>query len=166
MPFDITCLECSTPFRARTRRRSYCSRECASTATNRNRRIDRERPEKRCPRCDTVKPRDEFYKNANSIDGMTSWCQPCTRAAAADRRLKDRYGITEGDYDALLAAQGGSCAICRSAPTGKKLHVDHNHETGVVRELLCGFCNFLVGWVESRPDRLAACRSYLDRHGD
>lgn len=75
-----------------------------------------------------------------------------------------RYGITEGDYAAKLAAQNGVCAICKSPPGQKRLHVDHDHETGVVRDLLCSTCNHLVGWVESPSGRLEACCAYVARH--
>jgi len=54
--------------------------------------------------------------------------------------LKEKYGITLEEYDRLLAAQGGVCAICQQ-PSLKTLHVDHDHETGKPRGLLCFTCN-------------------------
>src|ERR1039457_4157337 len=64
-----------------------------------------------------------------------------------DQRLVKEYGITVAQYDAMLVRQGGSCAICRKPPTGRRLAVDHAHdETKRVRGLLCFPCNkFLVG---------------------
>lgn len=54
-----------------------------------------------------------------------------------------RYGITPADYDALLADQGGACACCGSTTNrnGKRLFVDHDHETGAIRGILCLNCN-------------------------
>lgn len=67
-------------------------------------------------------------------------------ARAHGLRTEKVYGITEEQYWALYAAQGGVCFICRRA-TGKtkRLAVDHNHETGAVRSLLCGPCNQMIG---------------------
>lgn len=71
------------------------------------------------------------------------------RHKAVDARLRSRYGITVADYDAMLSAQNGLCAICDQPSTnGKRLHVDHNHETGKVRGLLCTSCNFRLGLYE------------------
>lgn len=67
--------------------------------------------------------------------------------------LRRRYGLTIAQYDEMLAAQGGVCAICRQPETyarlGKiqRLAIDHDHETGMIRGLLCNRCNRrLGGW--------------------
>ncbi|SHU54419.1 endonuclease VII domain-containing protein [Mycobacteroides abscessus] len=59
--------------------------------------------------------------------------------------IEATYGITPAEYQALYTAQGGVCAICQRA-TGKtrRLAVDHNHQTGEVRGLLCKTCNWIV----------------------
>ena len=67
--------------------------------------------------------------------------------------LFNRHGITLADYDKILEAQNGLCAIC-TRPQGsevRRMAVDHNHQTGQVRALLCTACNLLVGWAE-HPD--------------
>lgn len=67
------------------------------------------------------------------------------RARARDLRLRRTYGITSEDYEQLLAAQAGKCAICALPPRGKlPLNVDHDHKTGLVRGLLCWSCNHRV----------------------
>jgi hypothetical protein len=64
-------------------------------------------------------------------------------------KLKNLYGISSDDYDALLAIQGGVCGLCQRPPVpGRRLAVDHNHETGAVRALLCIACNVRVGVME------------------
>ena len=61
------------------------------------------------------------------------------------RRRKPRraaeLGVTDEEYQRMLAAQAGGCAICGNPPKTKRLHVDHNHRTGRVRGLLCFRCN-------------------------
>ena len=52
-----------------------------------------------------------------------------------------QLGVTPADYDRLLAAQGGHCALCPNTPKTRRLHVDHDHRTGAVRGLLCYRCN-------------------------
>jgi hypothetical protein len=61
----------------------------------------------------------------------------------------------------MLAAQGGLCAICRAAPAG---HVDHDHVTGAVRELLCFNCNGGLGQFRDDPAVLRAAADYVERH--
>ena len=66
-------------------------------------------------------------------------------ASTRKRRRKPRraaeLGVTDEQYEALLAAQHGVCAICGNPPKTRRLHVDHNHRTGKVRGLLCFRCN-------------------------
>jgi len=96
------------------------------------------------------------------------------RAAPSGRpentRLKTRYGITLAEFHAMIATQGGRCACCgemsvdQSDSTGKRaLYVDHCHETGVVRGLLCPSCNTGLGQFKDDVDRLRSAIAYLER---
>src|SRR3990167_8748410 len=82
-----------------------------------------------------------------------------------DYHLKRRYGLTVEDYKRILAAQGGHCALCSMRPseTKKRFCVDHCHQTGMIRGILCKFCNSKLGWFENRA---AAVAKYLDNHHD
>lgn len=73
------------------------------------------------------------------------------------------YGITQQQYDTMLAQQDGACAICRGEHVGpgERLHIDHDHTTGEVRGLLCSKCNTLLGLADDNADRLAAAITYL-----
>lgn len=76
--------------------------------------------------------------------------------------LKSKFGITLDDYDAMLVAQGGGCQICGAPPAGdKRLAVDHCHETGRVRGLLCTPCNQALGLMRDDPNRLQRAIAYL-----
>lgn len=69
-----------------------------------------------------------------------------------------RYGAIKELIDALLALQGGRCAVCQKelAPwPSKATHLDHCHDTGVVRGLLCRSCNMKEGWVRRYGERLS-----------
>lgn len=83
-------------------------------------------------------------------------------------QLKRDYGITLERYEAMLAAQDGRCAICRvrfDSLTYKGVaSVDHCHDTGRVRELLCRNCNNGLGQFLDDPNLLRAAVDYLERH--
>jgi len=83
-----------------------------------------------------------------------------------DTHLRRTFGITLEDFEAMLAAQGGGCAICgRPAPEGTSLHVDHDHETGVVRGLLCFTCNGALGMLTENEDHLLRAADYVSSGG-
>lgn len=70
--------------------------------------------------------------------------------------------IYDDEYDRRLNEQGGGCAICGEFPTEKKLAVDHDHETGRVRGLLCMRCNTALGHFEDSITLLEAAIDYLE----
>jgi len=70
-----------------------------------------------------------------------------------------QYGLTQQQYDAMLAEQKGRCAICNEKAD---LVIDHDHEGGAVRGLLCYSCNIGLGFFKDRPVVLAAAAEYLD----
>lgn len=84
-----------------------------------------------------------------------------------NRRYRKVYGITPDQYDAMLTGQGGRCAICGNPPdpngvrAASRLHVDHCHETGRVRGLLCSRCNQGLGYFRDDENLLLAAVRYL-----
>lgn len=79
-------------------------------------------------------------------------------------QLRDKYGITEAQYDEMLIQQNGKCAICETdKPTGKwkRFAVDHCHKSGNVRGLLCNECNRGMGLLRDSPDLLIKAAEYL-----
>lgn len=129
---------------------------------------------KNCTKCQALKPLDDFHRSAKASDGRASWCKPCVNAASRPTRkrnaspeqkrrwqLKTRYGLTVEAFEAKLAAQGGVCDICKGEM--KRPCVDHDHDTGAMRGILCHRCNLrLSGWEETQWH--AAAMQYLERH--
>lgn len=77
--------------------------------------------------------------------------------------LKKKYNISPEDYDKMFEDQQGRCAICDSTST-KALHVDHNHETGKIRALLCYHCNVGLGHFKESLNLLDRAKEYLCKH--
>jgi uncharacterized Zn finger protein (UPF0148 family) len=76
-----------------------------------------------------------------------------------------KYGLTPEQLAEMIAAQDGKCAICGGPPRGPgdRLHIDHCHESGMVRGLLCGKCNTLLGLADHEPERFLAAVRYLTK---
>lgn len=75
------------------------------------------------------------------------------------------YRITIDTYEKLLSEQGGACAVCRYVPGegSKRLHVDHCHDSGTIRGLLCNNCNSAIGNAKESAARLRELAEYLER---
>jgi len=78
---------------------------------------------------------------------------------AKDYKLKKAYGISLNDYKKMLRKQNYKCALCNKK---RKLHVDHDHDTGDVRELLCSRCNIKLGYYE-KTDKVKF-EMYIKKH--
>jgi len=79
--------------------------------------------------------------------------------------MKRARGMSIAEYDALLEAQGGGCAICGRKESDFRLAIDHNHETGANRGLLCSNCNRGLGLFADDPARIDKAAVYLRRWG-
>jgi hypothetical protein len=118
-----------------------------------------------------VLPLEMFGRNAGASSGTGTYCKPCHNARGRRSKelvggertyhLRRRYGITAAEADAMLEAQGGLCAICGAAPAAQ---VDHDHDTGAVRALLCFNCNGGLGQFRDDPGVLRAAADYVEEH--
>lgn len=92
------------------------------------------------------------------------------RAKNAD--LKKLFGISIETYNALLDVQNGRCAICHQKETDtlrgkvKSLAVDHDHNTGKIRGLLCSSCNKAIGFLRDNPEIALRAATYLEEHNN
>lgn len=141
-------------------------------------RTDADLTEKMCSTCRLVRPIGDFrWVTPRPGRGRPHWasiCKPCdressrewrannrdrSRAAVRRWRLESLYGITPEDFDKMAEAQNGKCAICgkvpdRANPNHSRLKIDHDHDTGIVRGLLCNRCNLELGWMEAHKDAI------------
>ena len=106
-----------------------------------------------CSQCAAVLGEGEFYES-NPL------CKPCSR----EYNRSYLYGLAPGAYDSMYAAQGGACAIC--GDSSSKLVVDHDHDTGDIRGLLCGLCNSGLGYFKDNVSSLMGAIKYLDAGRD
>jgi len=130
---------------------------------------------KYCKSCDTTKPIDDFYLRNKTSMVRHSTCKECDKkrvkenhdpVAYRNAELQRRYGITQQDYEVMIAEQNNQCAICNTTEPGGRHNrgyfvVDHCHTTGKVRKLLCNNCNTALGLVGDNVDTLHKMINYL-----
>jgi len=138
--------ECRTCFQAQALARAEAKPELRQIARERARKWLEDNPD-----------RKRSYNRAYAEAG---------KKGPADRKshLKRKFGITLEDYDRMLVEQGGGCAICGDPPGVTALHVDHCHDSGRVRGLLCFRCNSALGNLREDPRIVAAALAYVTRH--
>jgi hypothetical protein len=196
------CAECGESFVPTQARQAFCLPPCKRRAMKRRQAERRaEEAARRCPRCGEVKPNNQFVRLNDS------YCRPClaeykrTRRQDADssfrkaellryaRLAKDdpefhrrvvlsRYGLTLESFAALLASQGGVCAICGTDdPQGRydQWHIDHDQTCcptprgkhgccgRCIRGLLCAACNLGLGKFRDESALLRAAADYIER---
>jgi len=111
--------------------------------------------EKRCPDCGETKPASAFHKNKRTPDGLLFYCKECW----SWRGRRDKYKFSKEEFNRLVEEQAGACAISKEDVLN--WHVDHDHQTGKVRGLLCGWCNTGLGQFRDNPTYFAAAIQYL-----
>ncbi len=119
-----------------------------------------------CKECSRERSRAYYRKNREKILSLQQEPQRWNRNKALNYRghLKRTYGITPEQFDAMFAAQDSRCAVCRAAEPGSKLnrwHVDHCHDTGTVRGILCAQCNVMIAMSREDSSILEAGIRYL-----
>jgi hypothetical protein len=124
-----------------------------------------------CKKCLLPKTVDEYdtFTSLGKVRVRHS-CKQCISDAATRRRVHKKYGIAHEQYESLLEKQQKLCAICKTPYAGsyqdsktKRFAVDHDHETGLVRGLLCSCCNTGLGQFKDSIERLKLAIEYLDR---
>lgn len=141
-----------------------------------------------CNGCFNVKIHEDFGRNLEKSSGLRDKCKPCRNAQRVANRkanrqkflayehterykkqqfiytLKRNYGITLDDFNLMLTTQNNKCRICNQEERHKNkkiLSVDHCHESGKVRGLLCHRCNVILGLIKENTNVLENAISYL-----
>lgn len=109
---------------------------------------------KTCNKCRSRQQSDR-YKNDPKI-------QERMKDVARDHRLKKQYGITETDFQNMLSKQNNRCLICDNN-FEKTANIDHCHDTGEVRGLLCWNCNIGLGYFKDSIENLSSAIEYLKK---
>jgi hypothetical protein len=134
-----------------------------------------------CESCSERQPMTNFHW-ANGKKNRRRKCKNCNRLRALDvraespvkykladrrRHFKRMYNITLEDYEAMLTAQDNKCAICCEVFSHKKdklPHVDHCHQSGKVRAILCFTCNTALGKFRDSEKLLLSAVDYLRKY--
>lgn len=118
---------------------------------------------KECRKCLRILPLDNFRFVNVSANKKNSICRACRQIHRKILRNANRE-----DYENLLNEQNSACAICgiSAEEIGRKLIIDHNHETLQVRGLLCWRCNSGLGFFKDEQALLAIAIDYLRKHDD
>lgn len=135
---------------------------------------------KHCSNCRISKPEEDFYRSRGHL---RSHCKPCHKGKVKERRKErgeefkeserrrcraKKYGMTVDEVDEFTSARGNCCESCGRHESEVqtrygKLDIDHCHETGEVRGLLCPPCNKMLGNAQDEIARLQSGINYLER---
>jgi hypothetical protein len=128
---------------------------------------------KTCNKCGEEKEDEKFSPNPRMKDGRNNTCSRCRGQKQMERYredpefrrriseykskcwLKKKYGMTPEQFNEMFEKQGRVCALCRTDEHGRggvhkesRWNVDHDHETGKIRGILCHHCNVSLGHFE------------------
>jgi hypothetical protein len=133
-----------------------------------------------CSKCGIEKPLTDYHKRSNRPCGVRSQCKECYKEYPVNLKrrkgymrqydLNKSYGITVDQYNELYNNQNGKCAICdktveeKHKGRKKNLCIDHCHDEGFIRGLLCDSCNRGIGLFEDDPELLLKAATYLKKH--
>ena len=135
-----------------------------------------------CGKCKLEKDEICFGRSRQSPGGLRWACKDCRKLETKSEATKEKqrlrsakwyasgkhrdayyfrkFGITGERYNEMFAEQNGVCAICFGRDA-RRLHVDHSHETNVVRGLLCGRCNRAIGFLKDNAQIALSAANYL-----
>jgi len=121
---------------------------------------------KACTKCFLEKEISEYHADKSAFGGYKARCKECVAEDAYANRMK-KYGISPKDYDKFFKEQNGRCAICNvhQSEVTRRFDIDHNHDTGKVRGLLCYNCNRALGLFKDSTKIVSKAFEYLANRG-
>lgn len=147
-----------------------------------------------CKGCDEWRSKGDYSKDSKSIDGLSCRCRPCRKKYRREAEVKERtstynkryaeqnpelmkakdrknslkrfWNMTQEQFQVLLNAQNGTCALCSKTESNpnKSLCIDHDHNTGRIRGLLCDNHNRAMGLFKDSIEDMEKAIKYLKSH--
>jgi hypothetical protein len=114
-----------------------------------------------CPSCEQAVAHEDYVRNRGTASGFGSRCRACDSITNSEYYFYRKYKLTKRQLAALRDAQDDRCAIC-GEPSPQ--HLDHDHRTGCIRQLLCQRCNQGLGLLRDDPTVLRAAADYVEEH--
>ena len=128
-----------------------------------------------CNLCEEEKDVSLFSVDSRSKSGYQTRCKDCQSFVKKEmaayyrgKHLEYKYNMTNEDYEAMLEKQDHKCAVCginEVHAENSRRCVDHDHNTGQVRGLLCKKCNQAIGLLQDNADFCESAGKYLRLHG-
>ena len=161
-PHERHCKACGAKFTAKHNSEAYCSKPCRDVGYEKNKLASKEAA------------RERYYASKQPYRLKCAWCESsfeskgkvkycsdqCRRESATHNARLNTYGLSREEYEALAKRSGGLCEICQEK---EAQHIDHCHDTGVVRGLLCQQCNHGLGNFQDRVALLNRASEYLSK---
>lgn len=159
MIVSLICATCKTEFQHNAQG-GFRPERCPPCRLARKRETDRAKA-KRWREANPEKARDQMNKS-----NRKRLADPAHLEQKRNDYNRRHYGLTPEDIAQMRADQLDLCAICNGEHIGpgNRLHIDHDHETGKVRALLCARCDTLLGLAHHDATRLRSAADYLDKH--
>lgn len=134
--------------------------------------------ERWCSSCERFKPFDSFYQHGRRSQRKGQYLRECKscfgKRVEANRKLNPQWNsklLTREEFETQLQAQDNRCYLCRREQTHKARHgaikrlaIDHDHLTGLLRKLLCDGCNTGLGNFQDDPELLRRAADYIEAH--
>jgi hypothetical protein len=125
--------------------------------------------ERKCYKCEKIKPIEVFCKNRQKKSGYEHLCKECKNARVRETRWYCYAPITREEYNKQAELQDYKCAICNRPANMTRLRrtlfADHDHSTNKFRELICPRCNNALGIIDDDPVVAKSIVDYLTKHG-
>jgi hypothetical protein len=121
----------------------------------------------KCRKRKRIGAKGEFWRNKSTKDGWATWCRSCMKAQRdahpeyEQRRRAREYGLTEVEYQAMV---GKPCPICLNVD--RRMVIDHDHQTGKVRGMICCQCNRALGLMGDTLEAVERACTYLSCAND
>jgi hypothetical protein len=121
-----------------------------------------------------ARERERYLKRVSTPEGKAVLLQAHRKYKQSEhgklaewkRYLKKNYKITLEVYDNILESQGGGCAICGMKPKERRLHIDPNHSTNLIRGILCGKCNKAIGLLNENLNLFDRAKEYIKNNNE